>query len=86
MVHGSIQKSTREQFTVDDVLNWFRQNDIEYVNSIPKIRFGDRFTKTDNLFEPRSPGTRIEHLLCQFAWIFTQGKEGGFYITIGRKR
>lgn len=75
-----------DKFKVDDVISWFRQNNIEYINSIPKIRLGEHFTTKDDLFKPRSPGSRIEHLLCELGWIFSQGKEGGFYITIGRKR
>jgi SAM-dependent methyltransferase len=74
-----------EKFTVGCVLRWFEQNNIEYVNSIPKIKLGDQFTLSDRLFEPRDPGPPLDHLLCQLGWIFTQGREGGFFITIGKK-
>ena len=74
-----------EKFSVDEVLKWFRQNNIEHINSIPKIRLGDRFTAGDRLFEPHDPGGPLDHLFCQLGWMFTQGKEGGFFITIGRK-
>jgi len=74
-----------DKFTVGDVLSWFEKNKIEYINSIPKIKIGDQFNRTDQLFEPHQPGGLLDHLLCQLGWIFTQGKEGGFYITIGRK-
>lgn len=76
-----------DKFTVDKVLNWFQQNDIEYVNSVPKIRLlGEQCTPSDRLFEQCDPGSRLNHLLCQLGWIFSQGREGGFFITIGRKR
>ena len=74
-----------DTFTVDEVLSWFKQNGINYINSIPKIRLGDRFTSQEQLFEPQEPGGRPDHFLCQFGWVFTQGKEGGFFITIGQK-
>src|SRR5262245_43846994 len=74
-----------DKFTVNQVLHWFQQNRIEYVNSVPKIRVGDLFTSTTQLFERQNPGTSLDHLLCQLGWIFTQGREGGFFITIGRK-
>ncbi len=74
-----------DTFTVDEVLDWFRNHKIEYINSIPKIRLSDQFQPKDRLFEPHDPGSRLDHLLCQLGWIFTKGKEGGFYITIGRK-
>jgi ubiquinone/menaquinone biosynthesis C-methylase UbiE len=74
-----------DKFAVGDVLSWFRQNKIEYVNSIPKIKIGEQFNGSDRLFEPHDPGGPLENLLCQLGWIFTQGREGGFFITIGRK-
>lgn len=75
-----------DTFTVDDVLAWFAANGIEYVNSIPKIRVAERFGTGDDLFEPRTPGARWERILSQLRWIMTQGREGGFFITFGRKR
>ena len=73
-------------FTVGEVLNWFEQNNIDYVNSIPKISLDQRFNVKERLFETLDRGTPLHHLLCQVGWIFTEGKEGGFFITIGRKR
>lgn len=73
-------------FSVDDVLAWFEKNNIEYVNAVPKIRLGHRFTSSDSLFESHAPGSRFEHLLCQLRWIFTEEREGGFFILIGRKK
>lgn len=71
--------------TVDEVLRWFDEEGIEFVNALPKIRFGETLTPDEQLFEPRDPGTKLEHLVCQLGWIFTQGKDGGFFILIGRK-
>ena len=74
-----------ETWSVDDVLQWFNSNGIEYVNSIPKINPGERLTLDERLFEPHAPGTRFDHFLSQLGWIFTKGREGGFFILIGRK-
>lgn len=74
-----------DKFSVDDVLEWFGKNDIEYVNSVPRIRLGYRFTSSDALFEPQPAGSRFEHLVCQLRWILTEGREGGFFVLIGRK-
>jgi len=73
-------------FTVDDVLAWFRQTGVEYVSSIPPVRVGHRLTSAESLFTPRSPGTRVDHLVAQLLWVVSQSREGGFFITIGRKR
>ncbi|MBI4488750.1 MAG: class I SAM-dependent methyltransferase [Deltaproteobacteria bacterium] len=74
-----------ERFTVDEALGWFDENHIEYVNSIPKINRAERFTMEEKLFGDHDRGTRLGHLLSQLTWIFTQGREGGFFILIGRK-
>lgn len=75
-----------QTFTVGTVLRWFSQNMIEYVNSIPKVRIGDSFTHAEQLFGPRDPGGPLDHLFSQIGWIFTEGKEGGFFLTVGKKR
>lgn len=71
--------------TISEVLGWFKQNNIAYINSIPKIKLDEHFIERELLFEPHEPGNSMDHLLCQLKWIFTQGKEGGFFLTIGRK-
>jgi ubiquinone/menaquinone biosynthesis C-methylase UbiE len=73
------------KMSVSEVLHWYRENGIEYINSVPKIRMGDRFTMDDKLFDKHEPGTALENLFCQLGWIFTEGKEGGFFLTMGRK-
>lgn len=47
-----------ETLAVDTVLDWFRRNSIEYINSIPKIKMGDSFTPSDQPFKPHDPGAR----------------------------
>jgi SAM-dependent methyltransferase len=74
-----------DMFSVDDVLAWFRDAGIEYINSVPPIRLGEPAGGDDRLFAPRPPGTRLERILAQLSWIFTQGREGGFFVTFGRK-
>lgn len=73
------------KISVGQVLAWFRKNNIAYINSVPKIRLGDRFTANDQLFEPHDPGMALENLFCQLGWALTQGREGGFFVTIGKK-
>lgn len=72
-------------FDVGEVLEWFQQNNIEYINSVPKIKLSDQLSPSDRLFEPQNPGTSLDHFLCQLGWIFSKGTEGGFFITVGRK-
>ena len=73
-------------FTVKNVLEWFEENNLEYINSIPKIRFGETFSPKEKLFEKHELGPPFEHWLKQMSFIITLNREGGFYITIGRKK
>ena len=74
-----------QKFTVDHVLEWFRQNRIAYVNSLPRISPMRSLGPVDQLFEPHPPGGKLDHFLSQLSWIVTQGREGGLFIMIGRK-
>jgi len=72
--------------TVDEVLNWFEKMDFEFVNAIPKpIPFG-RTSQNELLFEMSRRGSRMEHLLAQLQLALGGGKEGGFFVVIGKKR
>ena len=42
-------------------------------------------THVRRLFEQHAPGRGIDHALAQAGWILTQGREGGFFILIGRR-
>ena len=44
------------------------------------------FSVDERLFKAHSPGSRLDHFLVQAKWILTGGKEGGFYVMIGRKK
>lgn len=71
-------------FSVQDVLAWFAQCGIEYVNSLPQINPG--VGAETAVFSSQPVGTPPDHLLSQLGWIFTGGREGGFFILIGRKQ
>src|SRR5262245_28161635 len=75
-----------DTFTVDDVLDWFDENGIDYVNAVPRIVPFERLAPDEKLFEPHDRGSRRDHWLAQLGWILTKGGEGGFFILIGRKR
>jgi len=75
-----------DKFSVGEVLTWFRRQGIEFVNCIPKITLGDRLSVNEQLFQKHDGGTGLDHVLVQLGWVFTQGKEGGYFVMIGRKR
>ncbi|MFC1807401.1 methyltransferase domain-containing protein [Candidatus Omnitrophota bacterium] len=74
------------QHSMGEVLRWFEETGFDFVNSIPKPRVDEPFTRNERLFKSRPKGNLLECLLVQLKLIYTSNAEGGFYIMIGRKR
>jgi carbamoyltransferase len=72
--------------TVDEVLGWFDESGVEFVNAVPKVRWQDSFSPHERLFESAKRGTRTDRLLRQLGTVVSGSREGGFFIMIGRKR
>ena len=71
--------------TLDEVLDWFRVNDIEFINSIPKCNLQDKESK--NLFNKSSKGTFLSRLFSQISMIFNNlGSDRGLFVVIGKKK
>ena len=70
--------------TFDEILRWFKMNNIEFINSVPECSL---FQNTQGgFFEKHKKTTFIERILQQFFMIFTRlGSEGGIFIFIGKK-
>ncbi len=72
--------------TVKEVLKWFKESKVEYVNSIPTLRKFDNFSLDfENLFSKEEINEDSSHLLVQLGWIFKTSREGGYFLTTGRK-
>ena len=70
--------------TFDEILKWFKMNDIKFINSIPECSPFNNLKK--NIFENNSKSTFVERILQQFVMIFTRfGSEGGVFLFIGKK-
>tara|TARA_Y100000590_G_scaffold425158_1_gene532857 strand:+ start:778 stop:1686 length:909 start_codon:yes stop_codon:yes gene_type:complete len=70
--------------TIDEVLKWFKENNIEFINSIPSSDF-DEINK-DDLFVKKSKGTLFSRIVNQLSMIFNNlGSDGGLFIIIGKK-
>ena len=68
---------------IDNVLEWFNKNDIEFINSIPSSNFED---DDDNLFSKKSKGDLYSRVINQLSMIFNNlGSDGGLFIVIGKK-
>jgi len=71
--------------TFDEILKWFEENNIEFINSIPFCSMSE--TYKSNFFEQSSKGTFFERILQQILMIFSRhGSEGAIFIFIGKKK
>ena len=69
--------------TIDEVLKWFKENDIDYVSSIPSSDFDYDY---DNIFEKKDSGTFFSRILNQLIMVFNRlGSDGGLFVVIGKK-
>ena len=69
--------------TFDEILGWFKSNNVEFVNSIPSCDF---ISNNENIFEKTVDGNLISRILNQISMIFTPlGGDGGLFVFIGKK-
>ena len=70
--------------TLDEVLLWFKKNNIEYINSIPSCSFSN--VENLNLFQKSPVGNFLTRLYSQVTMLFNYlGADGGLFIVIGKK-
>ena len=70
--------------SVGEVLGWFNENGIEYLNASPAI-LGTDGEDTANLFDETSPGNRYQRAVTQVSWLGSIAREGALFDVIGRK-
>jgi SAM-dependent methyltransferase len=70
--------------SVGEVLGWFKENKIEYMNASPAI-LGTDGEETKNLFDETSPGNSYQRAITQISWLGTIAREGALFDIIGRK-
>ncbi len=83
-IRDQYEHPVEQSHTFDEVLSWFDNHDIEFINSIPSIGGGE-----NNLYFKQSSsgrGNAITRVFSQIKMIFGRlGGEGGLFIMIGRK-
>ena len=70
-------------YKFNEILEWFNENNIKYLSSIPFHGFDEKF----QLFKENKKPNNLKILLKEFSMTFDldQIKEGGFFIMVGRK-
>ena len=71
--------------TIDEVMTWFKENNIDFISSIPNSDFND--DKYDDIFMEKKTGSYLQRFLNQIFMIFGQlGSDGGLFVVVGRKK
>jgi SAM-dependent methyltransferase len=69
-------------YTLGDVQAWFAENGVEYLRAYPTAMLDE---EPENLFAPATDNWRVEGWLAQLGWMWTLGREGGLFFSIGRR-
>lgn len=70
--------------SLDDVLGWFDEFGVEYLNASPAI-LGTSGEDVVSLFDKTDPGDRYKRTVTQLGWLGTIAREGALFDVIGRK-
>jgi SAM-dependent methyltransferase len=81
-VRDQYQHPEEHRHTVAEVKGWFSENDIEYLRSYPSAVPGE---EPGELFGREVDNWCVEAWLAQLGWIWTLGREGGLFFTVGRR-
>ena len=76
------QHPEEHRHTLAEVQRWFVENNVEYVRSYPSAVLGD---EPEDLLTPADDNWTFEGWLAQLGWMWTLGREGGLFFTIGRR-
>ncbi len=71
--------------TIDEVIVWFEKSGFEFVNSIPEILPPEENMGNSKLFTESEKGTSLDRLFTQLNLMLSGGREGGFFIMIGKR-
>ncbi len=67
-----------------EVLNWFDENNIEFINCVPSANFSNNY---DKLMDKKDIPSGINSIFLQICMNFNEfGDEGGLFLLIGKKR
>lgn len=71
--------------TLDEVLDWFDENNVEFISSIPSCDLNA--VDYEHMFNGGNRGDLATRIFSQIAMLFSSfGSEGGLFLVIGRKK
>jgi carbamoyltransferase len=71
--------------SIDEVMDWFQECDVEYLNCEPPI-IGVANGGTDDVIARTDPKSKMHRVLTQLLWLTSISSEGALFVLIGRRR
>jgi SAM-dependent methyltransferase len=70
--------------SVDEVMAWFRENDVAYLSCEPPI-IGSNGADAGGMFTATDPRSKTARVLTQLSWLGSIASEGALFVLAGRK-
>jgi SAM-dependent methyltransferase len=80
------QHVEEHRHTLSEVRGWFRENGVDYLRAFPGTLLDEEPPRGGALFTAAADDWPLENLLAQCRWAAALGREGGLFVTVGRKR
>ena len=73
-----------KSFTLDNVLNWFSNENIDYIGSLPDCDLEGSYIGIENM--NGNKGSFLNRFMSQIGMIFTSYGADGVFLVIGKKK
>jgi SAM-dependent methyltransferase len=81
-VRDQYRHPEEHRHTAAEVRGWFAETGVEYLRTYPSLLLGE---KPADLFTADKDYWPVEAWLSQIGWMTSLGREGGLFVTIGRR-
>ena len=84
----SITHPVERSHSFDEILNWFKENNVEFINSFPRsdLALEENENVFKNFFNNGAQANFLERFLTQISMVFSKpGAEGGLFLFLGKK-
>jgi len=71
--------------SIDEVMAWFRENGVSYLNSSPRIAGSTYAGEQRDMFAGTNPGPNPARILSQISWLKGLSSEDALFVMIGRR-
>jgi SAM-dependent methyltransferase len=76
------QHPEEHSYTIADVKRWLSDSHIEYLRTFPSAMLEH---ESEDIFTGTTDDWALESWMAQVGWMWTLGREGGLFFTIGRR-